>query len=66
MFVRPRFGRPRKPLPAGIQARLAQAALRAAHTAGALVLAPALGLYGRAIAHQGREPELEELPATTA
>ena len=26
----------------------------------------ALWLYGRAIAHQGREPELEELPATVA
>jgi len=39
--------------------------IRAALTAGALVLAPALWLYGRAITHQGREPELEELPATT-
>jgi hypothetical protein len=29
------------------------------------VIAPALALYGRAIAHEGREPELEELPATT-
>ena len=38
--------------------------IRAALTAGALVIAPALWLYGRAIAHQGREPELEELPAT--
>ena len=39
--------------------------IRAARqTAGALVIAPALWLYGRAIAHQGREPELEELPAT--
>jgi MFS transporter, DHA3 family, tetracycline resistance protein len=37
--------------------------IRAALTAGALVLAPALWLYGRAIAHEGREPELEELPA---
>lgn len=36
--------------------------IRAALTAGALVIAPALWLYGRAIAHQGREPELEELP----
>jgi hypothetical protein len=27
------------------------------------VIAPALWLYGRAIAHDGREPELEELPA---
>jgi DHA3 family tetracycline resistance protein-like MFS transporter len=37
--------------------------IRAALTAGALVIAPALWLYGRAIAHEGREPELEELPA---
>jgi MFS family permease len=37
--------------------------IRAALTAGALVIAPALWLYGRAIAHQGREPELEDLPA---
>ena len=37
--------------------------IRAALTAGALVIAPALALYARAIAHDGREPELEELPA---
>jgi MFS transporter, DHA3 family, tetracycline resistance protein len=37
--------------------------IRAALTAGALLLLPALGLYGRAIAHGGREPELDELPA---
>jgi hypothetical protein len=37
--------------------------IRAALTVGALVIAPVLWLYGRAIAHQGREPELEELPA---
>jgi DHA3 family tetracycline resistance protein-like MFS transporter len=37
--------------------------IRAALATGALAIAPALGLYGRAIAHQGREPELEELPA---
>jgi DHA3 family tetracycline resistance protein-like MFS transporter len=30
---------------------------------GALLLTPALALYGRAIRHGGREPELEELPA---
>ena len=36
--------------------------IRAALAAGALVIAPALVLYGRAIAHQGREPELQELP----
>jgi DHA3 family tetracycline resistance protein-like MFS transporter len=39
--------------------------IRAALTAGALVIAPALWLYGRAIRHGGREPELEELPAAT-
>jgi hypothetical protein len=32
--------------------------IRAALTVGGLVLAPALALYGRAIAHHGRE-ELE-------
>ena len=37
--------------------------IRAALAAGALVIAPALALYGRAIAHAGREPELQELPA---
>ena len=37
--------------------------IRAALTTGSLVIAPALWLYGRAIAHEGREPELEELPA---
>jgi MFS transporter, DHA3 family, tetracycline resistance protein len=37
--------------------------IRTALAAGALAIAPALALYGRAIAHQGREPELEELPA---
>jgi DHA3 family tetracycline resistance protein-like MFS transporter len=40
--------------------------LRAALSAGALLIAPALGLYARAIAHRGREPELEELPAPEA
>jgi DHA3 family tetracycline resistance protein-like MFS transporter len=40
--------------------------IRAALTAGAAAIAPALGLYARAIAHDGREPELEELPATAA
>jgi DHA3 family tetracycline resistance protein-like MFS transporter len=38
--------------------------IRTALAAGACVIAPALGLYGRAIARQGREPELEELPPT--
>jgi MFS transporter, DHA3 family, tetracycline resistance protein len=37
--------------------------VRAALATGSLVIAPALWLYGRAIAHDGREPELEELPA---
>jgi DHA3 family tetracycline resistance protein-like MFS transporter len=36
--------------------------IRTALTAGALSIAPALGFYGRAIAHEGREPELAELP----
>ncbi len=40
--------------------------IRAALATGACVIAPALGLYARAIAHHGREPELEELPATAA
>jgi len=38
--------------------------IRAALAVGAVVIAPALALYGRAIAHEGGEPELEELPAT--
>jgi MFS transporter, DHA3 family, tetracycline resistance protein len=37
--------------------------IRAALVAGSLVLAPALGLFGRALRHGGKEPELEELPA---
>jgi len=37
--------------------------IRAALAGGALAIAPALGLYGRAIAHEGGEPELEGLPA---
>jgi hypothetical protein len=40
--------------------------IRAALATGALAIAPALGFYGRAIAHEGREPELEELPAAAA
>jgi DHA3 family tetracycline resistance protein-like MFS transporter len=36
--------------------------LRAALTAGALVLTPALALYARAIGHGGSEPELADLP----
>ena len=33
---------------------------------GALLLTPALALYGRAIRHHGTEPELEDLPAGAA
>jgi DHA3 family tetracycline resistance protein-like MFS transporter len=40
--------------------------IRAALGLGAAAIAPALGLYARAIAHHGREPELQELPATAA
>lgn len=40
--------------------------IRAALVAGAAVIAPALGLYGRALRHGGREPELGELPQPTA
>ena len=36
--------------------------IRAALCAGAAVIAPTLGLYGRALRHGGREPELRELP----
>lgn len=36
--------------------------LRSALVAGGLVLAPAIALYGRAVAHHGREPELDALP----
>jgi len=34
----------------------------AAIFSGAALLAPALALYGRALKHDGREPELAELP----
>ena len=40
--------------------------IRTALAVGAAAIAPALALYGRAIAHHGREPELEELPLTAA
>ena len=36
--------------------------LRAALAAGALAIVPALGFYGRAMGHDGTEPELEDLP----
>jgi DHA3 family tetracycline resistance protein-like MFS transporter len=38
----------------------------AALAGGAAAIAPALGLFARAIAHHGREPELDQLPATPA
>jgi len=38
--------------------------LRAALVAGGIVLAPAIALYSRAVAHDGHEPELEALPTT--
>jgi MFS transporter, DHA3 family, tetracycline resistance protein len=40
--------------------------IRAALAAGAAAIAPALALYGRAIAHDGQEPELDELPPAEA
>ena len=40
--------------------------IRTALATGALAIAPALGFYGRAIAHEGREPELAELPVSPA
>jgi DHA3 family tetracycline resistance protein-like MFS transporter len=39
--------------------------IRAALATGGVVIAPALGLYARAIRHGGKEPELEELPVTS-
>jgi DHA3 family tetracycline resistance protein-like MFS transporter len=39
--------------------------IRAALATGALLIAPAIALYGRAMGHHGGEPELEELPAST-
>jgi DHA3 family tetracycline resistance protein-like MFS transporter len=40
--------------------------ISAALAVGAAAIAPALGLFARAIAHHGREPELEQLPVTPA
>src|ERR1051325_996741 len=40
--------------------------IRTALTAGALAIAPALGFYGRAIAHEGGGSELSELPLPAA
>ena len=40
--------------------------ISAALVSGALAIGPALGLYARAIAHEGREPELGELPGPAA
>jgi MFS transporter, DHA3 family, tetracycline resistance protein len=39
--------------------------IRAALVAGSIAIVPALGLFGRALAHHGTEPELEELPQPT-
>jgi MFS transporter, DHA3 family, tetracycline resistance protein len=36
--------------------------IRTALTGGALAIGPALALFARAIGHDGREPELEEMP----
>ena len=38
----------------------------AALATGAVAIAPALALFARALAHQGREPELEQLPVAAA
>jgi DHA3 family tetracycline resistance protein-like MFS transporter len=40
--------------------------IRAALVSGALLLAPAIALYARAVAHHGDEPELDALPADAA
>jgi hypothetical protein len=40
--------------------------IRAALAVGAVAIAPALGLYARAISHHGREPELEEIEPVKA
>lgn len=45
----------------GIGALGSLVSLRAALLAGAALLAPAVGLFGRALRHHGHEPELEEL-----
>ena len=37
--------------------------IRAALVTAGLLLSPAAALYGRALRHGGREPELEQLPA---
>jgi DHA3 family tetracycline resistance protein-like MFS transporter len=37
--------------------------IRSALVAGSLAIVPALALYGRAVAHEGREPELDSLEA---
>ena len=47
----------------GIGAIGSFAGIRAALLAGTALLAPALGLYGRALRHERPQPELEELPA---
>jgi MFS transporter, DHA3 family, tetracycline resistance protein len=40
--------------------------IRVALATGALIIAPALALYGRAMRHGGKEPELEELAVPVA
>jgi DHA3 family tetracycline resistance protein-like MFS transporter len=40
--------------------------IRVALATGAAAIAPALALFARAMAHQGREPELDQLPLATA
>jgi MFS transporter, DHA3 family, tetracycline resistance protein len=40
--------------------------ISAALASGAAAIGPALALFARAIAHHGREPELEQLPAAAA
>jgi DHA3 family tetracycline resistance protein-like MFS transporter len=40
--------------------------IRIALATGAAAIAPALGLFARALAHQGREPELDQLPPAEA
>jgi DHA3 family tetracycline resistance protein-like MFS transporter len=50
----------------GIGALGSLVSLRAALLAGAALLAPAVGLFGRALRHRGHEPELEDLDVRLA
>ncbi len=45
----------------GVGALGALVSLRSALVAGAVLLAPAIALYGRALRHGGGEPQLEQL-----